>query len=104
MSTFLMIPSDKANELFSTLQEIKMSLNELKSGHTIDSKNEGKTKLLSRTQMSKILGVTLPTLDKWKNESLIPFKRICRRIYFDENEVMRAMKSNVKFSKFKLDE
>ena len=45
----------------------------------------------------KILGVSKPTLHKWKTGGLIPFHRIGSRIRFKKSEVIEAVQSVKKY-------
>ena len=55
--------------------------------------------LLTRKQTAQLLGVSLVTLDLWKNEGLIPYERFGTRIRFDKREVLKSGKSLSKYKK-----
>ena len=49
--------------------------------------------LITTNEVVKILGVSKPTLHKWKMEGLIPFHRIGTRIRFKKSEVVEAVQT-----------
>lgn len=55
-------------------------------------KNE--KKLLNTKEVCKFLDCHISTLNKWKAEGIIPFKRLGKRVYFDKEEIIKAMKDD----------
>lgn len=49
-------------------------------------------KFMSAIDAADHLGITVPTLRKWRREGLIPFHRVGSRIYFDRQEIDVAVK------------
>ena len=49
--------------------------------------------LLTSKQSAKILGVSLPTLHKWKTEGRLKFYRIATRVRFKRSELLSAMQT-----------
>jgi excisionase family DNA binding protein len=52
-------------------------------------KNE---KLMNANQLCEFLGIHISTLNTWKAEGKIPFKRLGKRIFFDRKEVLSSLK------------
>ena len=48
-------------------------------------------KFITTNEAIKILGVSKPTLHKWKTEGLIPFHRIGSRIRFNKSDLIDAV-------------
>ena len=48
--------------------------------------------LLTRTEVSKILGISLPTLNDWTKRGLIPALRISSRIRYTKDSIYQALK------------
>ncbi|RZJ54094.1 MAG: DNA-binding protein [Flavobacterium sp.] len=46
---------------------------------------------LTRTQLADYLGVTLPTVDRYRNRSVFPYYQTGRTIYFKKSEVDNAL-------------
>ena len=96
-SSFVMVPSSYMDSLIHRIDKLQASVQDVRTHMGAQKSTSPKLKFISRTELAKKLGVTLPTLDKWKNEGAIPFRRIRRRIYFSEAEVLKAMQSNERF-------
>jgi len=56
-------------------------------------KNINQTTILSAAQAAKHLGISLPTLHKWKQQELVPYHRIGGRIFFRAEELNEFIKS-----------
>ena len=56
-------------------------------------------RLLSPSEVSKMLSVSLVTLRTWSNEGRIARLRIGKRIYYKYSEVMNALKVLKKYKK-----
>lgn len=50
--------------------------------------------LLTSKQSAKLLGVSLPTLHKWKTEGRLKFYRIATRVRFKRSEVLSALQTS----------
>ncbi len=50
---------------------------------------------LTRKQAASYLNVTLPTLDRYKNEGRIPFYQTGRTIYFKKSKIDEALAVNL---------
>lgn len=46
--------------------------------------------LLTKEEIAREFGVSQVTISKWMKKGL-PFKKLSRRVYFDRNEVLKAM-------------
>ena len=58
----------------------------------LTKKNE--KELMSTKELCSFLGISLSTVNKWKAEGIIPFRRLGKRVYFDKEEIKKAMKDN----------
>ena len=96
-SSFVLVPSSYLDLLIQRIDKLQASVQDVRTHMGVQKSTSPTLKFISRTELSKKLGVTLPTLDKWKNEGAIPFKRIRRRIYFSEADVLKAMQSSDRF-------
>jgi hypothetical protein len=92
-SGYILLPSKSVNVLLDKLQVLQKSIDEIQNKLGIQC-NPKTVKPLSRQALADKFGVTLPTLDKWKNDGLIPFKRMGRRVFFNEEDVFNAMKNS----------
>ncbi|WP_316767985.1 helix-turn-helix domain-containing protein [Pedobacter frigiditerrae] len=45
----------------------------------------------TRTELAKYLGVTLPTVDRYRERNVFPYYQTGRTIYFKKNEVDNAL-------------
>ncbi len=59
------------------------------------------TRYLTRSQVSELLHISLPTLDEYQKHGLITGRRFGRRILFDQAEVKEAVKEipNLKYNR-----
>ena len=76
---------------------IKKSVQDVLDG---DRKEKDSDKLLDAKELCEFLGIHLSTLNKWKSESKIPFKRMGKRIFFKKEEVLAALEDS-NYSKMK---
>lgn len=93
-----MIPTDTGEKILHELEELRSAIKKLSESDKSSSTKD--TTLLSREQLSKRLGVTLPTIDNWKREGIIPFRRVGKgrgRIFFVLEDVIRAMNDSNRF-------
>lgn len=59
-------------------------------------------KIMNRKEVSKILGVSLVTLNQWVKEGRIKQQKIKSRVYFKESEILNALnKSEIHYGKNK---
>ncbi len=58
-----------------------------------DEKNSSENGYLNSKEALLLLKISRPTLFKLMREGIIPFKRIGRRLLFDETEIKRNLKS-----------
>jgi hypothetical protein len=91
---YIMLPSESVNIMLEKLLLLQKSIDEIQAKLGVQNKSDKTIKLLSRQDLAKRFSVTLPTLDKWKNTGLIPFKRLGRRIFFNEEDVFNAMQNS----------
>ncbi len=57
-------------------------------------------KLLSFREACDFLGCSSSSLNKWKSENRIPYKRLGKRVFFNRQEIMQALKESG-YKKFK---
>ena len=91
MTEFILTTPNQLSEL------IKKSVQDVLEG---DRKDRDSDKLLDAKELCEFLGIHLSTLNKWKSESKIPFKRLGKRVFFDKNEVLDALEDS-NYSKMK---
>jgi len=60
------------------------------------SANRTKTEkeLLNAKEVCEFLGIHISTLNSWKSQGKIPYKKIGKRIFFKRDEVLGALKDN----------
>jgi hypothetical protein len=93
------------NRLIVTLniEELKLLIGDcLKDAHAIlkeDVKEEDA--LLKRTEVAKIFGVSLVTLNQWRKEGIIKRHKIKSRVFFKKSEVMDALNTLPQMFKLK---
>jgi excisionase family DNA binding protein len=76
---------------------IKQAVNEV----IIKKEESEQTKdLLTFKETCDFLGIHPSTLNKWKAENKIPFKRLGKRIYFQRKEILNSLKES-DYNKFK---
>lgn len=56
--------------------------------------------LLKRTEVAKLFGVSLVTLNQWRKEGIIKRHKIKSRVFFKKSEVMQALNTLPKKYKF----
>ncbi len=78
-----------------TLDELKEIVAESVKNALIEyqkhNKKEEDDRLMSITDVTRLLGVSKVTITKWKRDGLIPSHRLSRRVYFKKKEVMEAL-------------
>ena len=57
--------------------------------------------LLNAKQLCDFLGIHISTLNTWKAEGKIPFKRLGKRIFFNREEVLSSLKEAGSYNKIK---
>ena len=55
--------------------------------------------LLNAKQLCEFLGIHISTLNTWKVDGKIPFKRLGKRIFFDRKEVLSSLKEDGTYKK-----
>ncbi len=55
-------------------------------------KHDDEKQILNGSEVCKMLGIHPSTLNQWKKQNTIPYKRLGRRVFFDKDEVLKAMK------------
>lgn len=91
----LLIVTNK-EELVSVLNDVlKDKLNLLKENSKDLSKDEKEIskqiKLLSIDDVCKLFNVSRVTLNKWKKQGLIPYKKMSRRVFFVEDDIYKSI-------------
>ena len=49
--------------------------------------------LITQLQTAEKLKISVPTLNKWKEQGLIPFTQVGRKIFFKNQDVLNALDS-----------
>lgn len=72
-----------------------------------DERKDKKSRYLSRKGVAKMLGVSVPTIDRYIRDGIIPFKKLqgkvlfsemqVRRFLFDDNALPRAAEEHLNF-------
>ena len=55
------------------------------------SLSQPETEFITRQETCKILGISLPTLNDWTKQGLIPGYRISSRVRYKKNEIVEAL-------------
>jgi excisionase family DNA binding protein len=77
-------------EILDKFQErLEKVLKESKNQVPVISPNP--LKYISRTEVAKLLKISLPTLNEWTKEGLLTSYRISRRIFYKPEEVEKAL-------------
>lgn len=79
------------------IELIKSAVNEVLEKK---DKNTNLKNLLNFKETCDYLGIHPSTLNKWKAENKIPFKRLGKRIFFDRLEIINSLKDS-DYQKFK---
>ena len=74
-----------------TVEELKGIIQQ--TVHEELNKKAGKTIMNSR-EVCEFLNISSSTLNKWKAENKIPYKRLGKRIFFNKQEVLAALKDS----------
>lgn len=90
-------------ELASAISDaIKENIEELQPKSTKQqappSNKKSKPKLLTIKDLQGIFGVSRVTINKWMKEGKLPFIKMSRRVYFNEDEIYSSLR-NFNFSK-----
>ena len=55
--------------------------------------------LLSRKEVAKLLKVSLVTINKYKREGKLPYRRLGRNLYFKKGDILKALEIPVKYQR-----
>ena len=75
------------NELKIFIQE---SVKEEMQKHSI-SQPQPQTEFITRNETCQILGISLPTLNEWTKQGLIPGYRISTRVRYKKSEILEDL-------------
>ena len=98
MSTEIILHTTPKSELRDLVAEaVKEQLS------TFFDKKEPDNRMLSRKEVSEMLGISLPTLHTWTKEGVIPGVRIGNTVRYRSGEIQAAMKDirSIKYSRYK---
>lgn len=75
------------------IEELKRIIEDcLKDANTAQEKDKiEEDTLLKRTEVAKLFGVSLVTLNQWRKEGIIKRHKIKSRVFFKKSEVMQAL-------------
>jgi excisionase family DNA binding protein len=85
----LALPLEEFRELLSDV--VKENIDGL---NKTEEKRIGQEKLMTRSELAKLLGISFPTLGKLIKKGRLPYFRLGRRLYFEFQSVMDYMKKN----------
>ncbi len=79
------------------IELIKSAINEV-----LEKKDQNKNlkDLLNFKETCNFLGIHPSTLNKWKAENKIPFKRLGKRIFFTKEDILNSLKDS-NYQKYK---
>ena len=83
----MFFPYSKSDLLILIKQSVSEALTESK-------KIEKEKELIDAKEVIDWLGISLSTLNKWKAENKIPYKRLGKRIFFIKSEVLKALEES----------
>ena len=83
----MFFPYSKSDLLILIKQSVSEALTESK-------KIEKEKELIDAKEVIDWLGISLSTLNKWKAENKIPYKRLGKRIFFVKSEVLKALEES----------
>ena len=90
-SRIIVVEADHLIEL------IKSAINEVLEKK---EKNKNLKDLLNFKETCDFLGIHPSTLNKWKAENKIPFKKLGKRIFFTKEDILNSLKDS-NYQKFK---
>ena len=77
------------------LEELKLVFSEIVRNELLKLNNskppQPETELLTRLETAHILGVSLPTLNEWTKQGIIPGYRIASRVRYKRAEILDAV-------------
>ena len=86
---FDLTKTDLVNLISETVSaELKKVINLMNS-----QPEKEESKIISRSDTSKLLGVSLTTLFHWNNNDILKAKKIGSRVYYLKNDVMDKLKA-----------
>ncbi len=65
------------------------------------SKKRGK-EILNANDVCELLDIHISTLNKWKTEGILPYRRLGKRIFFNREEVLSSLKEAGSYNKIKV--
>lgn len=71
---------------------VKVELQKINNVIQLNPKVES-NELLSRKQVSEMLGVSYTTLFHWHNDKILPAQKIGNRVYYQKSAIMDKLKS-----------
>lgn len=87
MKRIVEIENIEASDIFSILERIEDKLNKI-----LEAKTNSSINYMTRKEVSKRLGISLVTLNDWTKKGLIPAYKCGNRVYYDEHEILQAIK------------
>ena len=76
----------------------KLIKEQLESGHSLTNQQQSQT-ILDTDQLMAKLGVTRPTLSRWRKENRIPFIQVGSVVRYDLDKVLEALENKKRRSK-----
>jgi len=95
MQTDIVLISLTRNELQDLIREVLQQELSVVNQHKIEKE------LMSFKETIQFLGISRSTLNIWKSQGKLPFKKLGRRIFFSREEVLSALKETGCYNKLK---
>lgn len=89
MEQFIFIPIEQFQESQERLERIESAIKSLTKKAETSGSND---KLLTRSEAAQLLGRSLTCLNDWMKKGYLPFRRIGRKVYFLESDLLKAGK------------
>ena len=83
---FSPIPIDELKILFSEIVR-----NEIQKNNISTPPPQKETEFITRQETAQILGISLPTLNEWTKQNIIPGYRIASRVRYKRAEILDAV-------------
>jgi hypothetical protein len=87
----LQVQNLTAENFFQVIEKLQISINEIKKTLEVPT-----TKLLSREETAKLLGITKTTLDCWTKLGILHCNKMGHRVYYVKDEVIKTVEKNKK--------
>ena len=83
-----------------TLDQLHETIRNAVAEVLAENRKANQKEMLSAKELCSLLGISISTLNKWKAENKIPYKRMGKRNFYPRSEVIGALKDS-NYKKFK---